>query len=133
MDDLTSLRERITSYADYADIDSRHLVDQQVRAYVGARLSAVRERLTAGGGPSDQLDRVLFRCEFTDQRMIRAGDHAAFTDAELVARIHALDRELLDAGDRAGSVEAADLPAYLTQIETLFDARFGAITGAPAR
>lgn len=131
MNALEMIRRRLPSYADYRDQDARHLADKQVRAYVGEALARLRERLRPDDGPADQLDRVLLRCEFSDQRLIRAVDHGTFTDEEIVERIHDLDRALIEAADGADALDAARLPAYLAEVEGLFEARFGAISTAP--
>jgi len=127
MDDLASLQERIKTYADYADEDSRTLADQQVRAYVGECLWALRDRLAPDGAPGEQLEALLFRCEFTDQRVIRAIDHLKELESAVLGRVRGLDRSLVDAADRSTSIEAAELAAYLTELGTLFDARATAL------
>ncbi|MFN2460416.1 MAG: hypothetical protein ABR591_06995 [Candidatus Velthaea sp.] len=133
MNALESIRRKLPSYADYRDQDARHLVDKQVRAYVGEALARLRERVRLDDGLAEQLDRVLIRCEFSDQRLIRAVDHGTFTDNQIVDRIHDMDGALIEAADRADSVDAAQLPAYLGELASLFEARFGAISTAPLR
>lgn len=130
MDDVAYLRDRIESYADYTDQDARHLVDKQVRAWVGEAISRLRERMMPTGETADALDALIVRCEFSDQKMVHAADRGSFDDAALVARIHALDRALVDIADHAPTVEAERLPAYVARVNELFDERFGAISDA---
>jgi hypothetical protein len=130
MDDLSFLRSKIAEYADYRDQDARHLVDKEVRAYVGEAIARLRERLTPTGAAGDALDDLLMRCEFSDQRVIRAMDHGKFGDETLVDRIHELDRALIEAADRAEGVDAAGLSAYVDEVCALFERRFGAINTA---
>jgi hypothetical protein len=128
MDDLSFLRSKIAEYADYRDQDARHLVDKEVRSYVGEAVARLRER--AGAEAADLLDDLLMRCEFSDQRVIRAMDHGTFSDETLVDKIHALDRALVEAADRAESLDTQGLTAYATEVGDLFDQRFGAINTA---
>jgi len=129
MDDLSFLRSKIAEYADYRDQEARHLVDKEVRAYVGEAVARMRERLGPAGA-ADVLDDLLMRCEFSDQRVIRAMDHGSFADESLVKQIHELDRALIEAADRAGDVGSDGLSAYAKEVGVLFDRRFGAINTA---
>jgi hypothetical protein len=131
MTDLELLQARIPEYADYADPTARHQVDKQVRAWLGEALSIVRDRLRPEGPLMERLDGMILRCEFSDQRVIRAADHARF-DRELVDHVHALDRRIVDTGDRiraAGSVD--ELAAALDDAARVLDERFGALADAP--
>jgi len=130
MDDLSFLRQRVTSYADYRDRDSRHLVDKQVRAFVGEALSLARQRL---GVDSEPLDQVIFKCGFTDQHAMRVSDHGSFTSDAMVDRIHALDRALVEAADRAAGADESALTALATEIDGLLDERIHAIESAPVK
>jgi hypothetical protein len=129
MDDLAVLRSHIEAYADYTDESSRHLVDKQIRAWVGEALARVRERLAPQGELGEQLEGLIFRCEFSDQRAIRAGDHASMGDA-LIAHIHGLDRQIVEAANSAAGIELDRLGEYLANVVALFDQRFGAIISA---
>jgi len=131
MTDLELLRSRVPGYAGYADDSARHEVDKQIRAYLGEVLAAARERLRPTGALLDRLDGLILRCEFSDQRIIRAADHARFGD-ELVAHIHRLDREIVECADRirnAGSLD--ELATELDTAARLLDERFGALADAP--
>lgn len=132
MTDLELLRERIPGYADYADGDARHDVDKQVRAYLGEALAGARDRVRPQGALAERLDGEILRCQFSDQREIRAVDHARF-DPRLVARVHALDRELVTIADRVRDITEADqLGVALDDAARAFDERLGAIAdGVP--
>jgi hypothetical protein len=132
MTDLEFLRSRVPGYADYANEDSRHEVDKQIRAYLGEALADARDRLHPQGALAEQLDGLLLRCEFSDQRVIRAADHARFGQ-ELADRIHTLDRAIVEAADRiraAGST--GELAPLLDDAARLLDERFGAFIEAPS-
>jgi len=128
MDDLTFLRSRIAEYADYRNQDARHLVDKQVRAYVGEAVASLQERLLPTGEAGEMIEDVLMRCEFSDQRVIRATDHGSFVDDVLVNQIHEIDRALVEAADRAPDIDASTLPAFAKEVCELFDRRFGTIS-----
>ena len=133
MTDLEFLQSKVPGYADYADESHRHLVDPQMRSYLGEALSLARERLQPSGEVAEQLDGLLLRCEFSDQRFTRATDHARFGDG-LVDRIHALDRRLVEVADRIGETGAADdLAPLLGEAAQVMDQRFGVVFDAPSR
>ena len=127
MDDLGYLRSRIPAYADYDDEDGRHLVDKQVRAYVGEALSLLGTRL---GELPDQLaaglEKLVLMCEFTDQALMHVMDHAHFINGE-VEHLHEVDHELISAADRAVEIEIAVLEQYLAEVEALFARRAKAV------
>ncbi len=127
MTDLEYLQSRIAAYADYANEAARHQVDKQIRAWLGEALSAARERLAPGGALGERADGLLLRCEFSDQRVIRAADHARF-GPELVDRVHQLDREMVETADRIRAASSEDdLSAALDDAARILDERFGAI------
>lgn len=127
MTDLELLRARIPGYAGYANDVARHDVDKQVRAYLGEALADARDRVRPQGALAERLDGEILRCQFTDQREIRAADHARF-GPPLVERLHALDRELVAIADRVRTVTSQDdLAVALDDAARAFDERFGAI------
>ena len=131
MTDLEFIRQRIAGYADYADADARHQVDKQIRAYLGEALAEARDRLEPTGPLAERLDGLILRCEFSDQRVIKAADHAAFGH-ELVDRVHQLDREIVESADRIRAVGTAEeLATELDTAARYLDERFGAIADAP--
>jgi hypothetical protein len=132
MTDLESLQQRIAGYADYANMDARHQVDKQIRAFLGEALSEARERLKPTEALVERLDGLIFRCEFSDQRVIKAADHARF-DQALVDRVHQLDREIVECADSIrGATTVDELAAALDVAARYLDERFGAIADAPS-
>lgn len=132
MTDLDYLRDKVPGYADYGDHTARHRVDQQVRALVGEALAGARERLRPSGELGEHLDRLVVRCEFSDQRLVRAEDHGVFSDG-LVDRVHALDRAIVDCAGRIVAAATGDeLRVALAEAGPLLDQRFGAIIEAPS-
>ena len=132
MSDLDFLRSRVPGYADYANEGSRHEVDKQIRALLGEALSDARERLHPAGEIAEQLEGLIMRCEFSDQRVIRAADHACF-DRRLIDRIHALDRQIVELADRIRTIDSVEaLRPALDEAARLLDERFGALASAPS-
>jgi len=132
MTDLEYLQARIAGYADYANAAARHQVDKQIRAWLGEALTDARERLNPDGALGERLDGLLLRCEFSDQRVIRAADHARF-GPDLVDRVHQLDRGIVETAEGIRAVASADkLSSELDDAARLLDERFGAIADAPS-
>jgi hypothetical protein len=132
MTDLELLQSRIPAYAGYANGDARHQVDKQIRAWLGEALTDARDRLKPDAALAERLDGMLLRCEFSDQRVIRAADHARF-DQELVDHVHALDRRIVEAGDGIRAAASLDeLATALDDAARVLDERFGAIADAPS-
>lgn len=132
MTDLDFLRGRIGQYAGYANDDARHQVDKQMRGWLGEALAAARDRLVPSGPLAERLDGLLLRCEFSDQRLVRAIDHARFDEA-LSDRLHALDRQIVECAGRIRA--AADAAALTTELDCAarsLDERYGAIADAPS-
>ena len=130
MDGMSFLRSRIPAYADYGDEDARHLVDKQVRAYVGEALSLVRERLGGNGlaeSVAELLERALLMCEFTNQQLIAMLDHARMSELAL-EELHHVDHDLVSAADRAAQIELEALEEYLTELDHLFARRAKAVS-----
>ena len=131
MTDLEYLQSRIAGYADYGNADARHQVDKQIRAWLGEALSEERERLKPTGPLAERIDGLILRCEFSDQRVIRAADHARF-DETLIQRVHELDREVVEVADTLRTVTSLEeLSTELDRAARYLDERFGAIADAP--
>lgn len=125
---MSFLKERIPAYADYGDEDARHLVDKQVRAYVGEALSTIRERLAADlvETVSEQLEKTLLMCEFSNQQLIHILDHAHLSNTE-IEELHEVDHELIQTADRANGVDSSKLDGYLSELTQLFARRAQAV------
>ena len=131
MTDLELLQARIPGYADYANPDARHQVDKQIRAWLGEALTEARDRVQPAGALLEQLDGLVLRSEFSDYRVLRAVDRARF-DQGLVDHVHALDRRIVEVGDRIRAATSPDeLATVLDDAARALDERFGAIADAP--
>jgi hypothetical protein len=128
-DEMIQVRTAIPEYAGHADVQARRLADQQVRAWVGERLAALRERLPIPGDLAAAFEDLLMRCQFGDQRVIKTLDDARFADPEHVAALEAEDAKLLTLAADADRVDAAGLPALVAALRTAFDDRTAAIVG----
>ncbi|HZT11726.1 MAG TPA: hypothetical protein VFA29_02935 [Candidatus Baltobacteraceae bacterium] len=105
------LRARIPHYAGLSDAQARRLADEQVRAYAGERLAAMRDADSLSGGDRERLERLLMRAEFANQRAFRGFDELA-TPSQIDAVCQA-DADLVKA------VEEGDFSA----LEAAFDRR----------
>ncbi|GAC1580533.1 MAG: hypothetical protein NVS3B7_15150 [Candidatus Elarobacter sp.] len=133
MTDLAYLQSRIGGYADYGNAEARHQVDKQIRAWLGEALSEARARLAPSGALAERIDGLILRCEFSDQRVIRAADRARF-DGRLIDRVHELDREIVECADRLRTVVSLDeLSIVLDHAARCLDERFGAIADAESK
>jgi hypothetical protein len=127
MTELDFLRLKIPAYADYSDEDARHLVDKQVRAYVGEALSMLLIRMPDVADPvGELLERTILLCEFTNQQLMHVLDHVRMSAEELEA-LHEVDHELVTVADRAVDIELDGLGDYLNEIQALFARRAQAV------
>ncbi len=123
-DDLEFVRSHIKDYPAYDDERERHDSDIRVRAFVGERLTAARERL---GSELDEattktLDDVLMRCMFSDQVFVRKFEHARLDDSMTGALVRS-DRTLIEFGEAAASVTATAFHDLLVEIDKQFEYR----------
>jgi hypothetical protein len=126
-DDVTALRSVIPAYAGHGDAQARRLSDMQVRAWTGESLVDLQDRLTMGG-LTDRFERLLLRCEFGDQHVIKALEGDAFGEHDAAAAIEAADRKLIDEAVRGRSVAADGLDGFITELERAFDERAQTVT-----
>jgi hypothetical protein len=132
MENLETLRTLIPTYAGYEDEDTRHLVDKQIRAWIGERISLLDVRLGLVNGPhAGAYERLLEECEFSDPHAMRELEQRDFDEDDL-ALLYTLDRRLIEAASRAESIEAAAAGTYLEELEHLFASRY-AVIGEPTR
>lgn len=116
----------VPAYAGHRDVAARRLSDQQVRAWVGEMLAALAERVPAAAA-DPRYDVLLARCEFGDQRLIRALEDSRFDQPELAGRVEAADRALVETARRGATAAAADIDALLDDLAAAFDRRERAI------
>ena len=125
-DDPNGLLAAIPGYAGHADAAARRRSDQQVRAWVGERLAALRDRLPLDGA-TDAFDDAILHCEFGDQGVIKALEGSRFGDPEPAAAVAAEDARLLAAAAGADTVEAAGAAAFVTGVRDALRRRIDAI------
>jgi hypothetical protein len=123
-DDLQFLQGRVPGYSGYADPELRHDSDERIRAFVGERVNALRERIATqlDSASLAALDALIFRCQFADQSFIHRLDKDHFNEADTDALV-ATDRELVET---AGQVESADAATYaplVAKLDAIFSRR----------
>lgn len=128
---IADIKTRVPDFAGYADESSRRLADEQIRAIVGeglALLHSTHEEYFALGDVTESFDRLILRCEFTNQGVFKEFEYEPLSEERKTAIARA-DETLIDAALRAESVTAEQLPAYLQDLEKAFDGRDAALTG----
>lgn len=125
-DDLTALRSHIPEYPGQNDTSSRRLSDQYVRAWLGERLGALRDRFPQSA-VSDRLDDLILHCQFGDQGVIRAVEGEHFADPDVAARLDAQDLLVVVLAERAASVTGPRLAAYVGEVEATVKQRVATI------
>jgi hypothetical protein len=125
-DDSIEVRTSIPAYAGHDDAAARRLSDQQVRAWVGEHLAALRDRLPLDGA-SAAFDDAILHCEFGDQRVIKLLEGSRFGEPAIAASVEAADTRVLAAVAGADRVDAAGLAAFVTGVRDALRARIDAI------
>ena len=128
---VADIKTRVPDFAGYADESSRRLADEQLRAIVGEGLALLHfnhEEYFTAGDVADAYDRLILRCEFTNQAVFHEFEYQTLSDERKTAIAQA-DGELIDTALRAESVTADALPGYLRDLEKAFDNRDAALTG----
>jgi hypothetical protein len=122
-DDLAYVRARVPGYGAYADEATRHDSDMRVRAFVGERLAATRQRLEPLDAlTASALDAVQLRCMFTDQAFVKKFEHAQL-DAAMEAGLIRADRSALALGERLETCTASELADVVRAIGEQLDYR----------
>ena len=123
-DDLDFVRSHVEDYPAYDNERERHDSDLRIRAFVGERLTAARERLGAelDEATTKTLDDVLMRCMFSDQVFVRKFEHARL-DATMTAALVRSDRSLIEFGKAAATATAAEFHDLLVEIDKQFEYR----------
>jgi hypothetical protein len=131
-DDLDYLRARVTGYRMYGDEDARHDSDMRVRAYVGERLAAARDKAdgTLDETTAADLEALLMRCEFSDQAFVKRLEHADLSAAAEAALIKS-DRAIVELADRVPQSEPAELETLIKSIGTLLADRADPLPAGP--
>jgi hypothetical protein len=121
-DDVMRLRSVLPAYAGQNDALARVLSDQQVRAWTGESLVELQDRVPLDGLQA-RFDKLLMRCEFADQHLIRALEHGHFDTPEVAAAVEHYDSQIVAAAARAKTVKPDGLGALIDELERAFDAR----------
>src|SRR5579864_739110 len=99
------LRARIPGYAGLSDAQGRRLADEQVRAYVGERLAALRDGSALPESDQTRLERLMLRAQFANQQAFHGFD--AIAGADQIETVTRLDADLIAAAED-GNLEALE-------------------------
>lgn len=126
---LADIRTRIPDFAGYQDEVTRRLADEQIRAIVGEALALTyynhKEYFDAAA--TEVYDRLILRCEFTNQAVFKAFEYETLEDAQRTGIARA-DEALIAKSLEAENVTKDGLLDYLHQLEVTFDGREKALT-----
>lgn len=125
---IERIRAQAADFPGYeGGVEQRRLAEQQVRAFVGERLSALPE-MKAGAALEEhraQYDRILMRCEFLNAAAFEHFEEDLTPDR--IAAVLDADADLVDSATQLQSIEPADLDKSLTHFEETFDRRDAAM------
>ncbi|HEY1655057.1 MAG TPA: hypothetical protein VGF86_08100 [Candidatus Tumulicola sp.] len=132
MQPLELLNAKIAGFPGYADDLSRERSDELVRSYLGEALSDVQVRLQPLADAQNQrIGDLLMRTGFVNQEVYRAYEDGARTRTNFDS-VAAADARVIELADRAATIDASNLSAFLDEIVATLDARDAAMDGAPA-
>jgi hypothetical protein len=131
-DELIQIRSAIPNFAGFADVPARRLSDQQVRAWVGERLAALREREPRATDGSDFEDAIV-HCQFGDQHVIKALEDGRFGEPERVAVLEAEDIRLLTIAAGADTVTSDGVSAFVAAVREALLRRNAAIVALDSK
>jgi hypothetical protein len=122
----------VPGYAGHADVQSRRLSDQQVRAWVGEILAELMARVPLDG-VRGRVDALLLRCEFGNQHVIKAIEDVRFSGPALAELVEEQDRKLIAAASAGPTTGPDGLAAFIEGLERAFEERAAAITSGLKR
>ena len=127
---LADIRAHVPDFAGYQDENTRRLADEQIRAVVGEGLALLHFNhpdYFENGQLAGAYDRLILRCEFTNQEVFKEFEYQKLDDDRKTAIARA-DEKLIETALRAESVSVDELQVYLKDLEAAFDARDHALT-----
>jgi hypothetical protein len=128
-EDCTACRRR-SAFVGYEDQDKRRVADENIRAFVGERLSNMPAIEVDSLSPQERTryDRVLLRCEFLNQTAFKVFEREP--TPERIAAIERADAELKAAAQELEQADVAAFDEILARVEEAFDKRDAAMMQA---
>jgi hypothetical protein len=131
MDPLQKLRAKISDFPGYSDELDRRRSDELVRSYMGEALAELAARLSPlAPACGQQIEALLLRVGFADPHSFAAHNgiaRDAGPPSSAIENVAADDMATIDLADRAASIDALSLPAYLDEIGAVLDRRDAAM------
>jgi hypothetical protein len=125
---LEFLKGKITDFPGYSDDISRWRSDELVRSYLGEAVADLQQRLQPLDAALDErVGDLLIRVGFANPSAYKNFEDGvrAKIDADALA---IADTHAVEIADRAPSIDAAQLPAYLDDIIESLDQRDAAMS-----
>ena len=126
---LADIRTKIPDFAGYDDEVTRRKADEQIRAIAGEALALLYDRhreYFEGAEATDLYDRLILRCEFTNQEVFKEFEYEALGEDQKT-KIARADETLIGKAMEAEGVAKENLLDYLHQLEAAFNAREAAL------
>lgn len=122
MASLEALRAKIPQFPGYGDERARRVADEMIRSYMGEALALLDERHPEYFADMERSEKLISRTSFMNQSAFKAFEYAQMDEA-LERDLHDEDTAVIEVADRAQTVEAAGLEAYLDEIADALDRR----------
>ena len=131
MASLEALRAKIPQFPGYGDERARRVADELVRSYMGEALALLDERHPEYFSNMGRYETLILRTSFMNQTAFKAFEYATM-DGELEQALLDEDSAVVDAADRAGTIDAGALDPYLDEITAALDRRDRTMVAAGA-
>jgi hypothetical protein len=123
MGSIALLKEKIPDFAGYGEENLRRVSDEEVRSYLGEALAGLRVRLESlPAAAQTRIDDLVLRTGFANQHAFRAFEDGARTATDFDELLSA-DAAVVEVADRAASIGAEGIDAYLDEVTAALDRR----------
>jgi hypothetical protein len=131
MASMEALRAKIPQFPGYGEENARRIADELIRSYLGEALALLDERHPEYFANHDHYEALLLRTSFMNQAAFKAFEYAAI-DGDLEQKLVDEDMAVVEVADKASTIDASGLDAYLDQIAAALDRRDKTMVAAGA-
>jgi hypothetical protein len=130
MDAIAGIKARIPQFAGYADLEGRREDDELVRSYLGEALSTLNaNHPDFFTDRSEVYESLIIRAGFMNQLAFHSFEYAKLDPSHLEA-VAQNDLAMLDLADKAPTIAAGEVAAYIEALMAAFDRRDAAMQHA---